>query len=1320
MLLKLLIVISEYKIYALTLADKSFSKSQKRAFHAFIRKYYRNFYNSKNRNKPVYALKVDLLGDFVVNKFNGLPVIIHNSYSKASKTLLESRELVYDEYLDSILEDIHYTTVNGVKSCVPGGVNALSKAFNAKFYFMGVFKKIGSFLKACKSCRVNTSLPMTQAPPPKPIRSFRPHERIQYDLVDLASKKKRSFMKVNPWGFRYILSIKCCFSKFCWLFPLQTKSAPSIHKVMQFLFDVEGAPDILQSDNGKEFVNPLIRQLSNEFGFRIIRGRPYTPKHQGQVENLNKTVKAYLRKLLQSFDKEEQGKVWPLLLPGIANKINKSYHSTIDDIPFRVYRNRDANSIGFTIVPEDLAFGSHTSLDTSIDTDEDLSSDCEDEEGEDCDDAEVGTDCLNDETSSNFSVNEIMQSCLGSSLSKSFFGNRFDNEAGQDDNDLPEESENDDDDIESAFSTSKFSSSLFSISQKRFGQQLRTLQSTEFTIHRNIERDLKNCPGDKFSIGDAVLVKNPALKESKGKHASRDPFAPINLIAEVIEILPGGMYKLKLLDGSDFYQKNVFEGEMVLFRQNETNLSSPSGNNDAIASKDRKYVLDAISDFALQVRRTVYKSKEKRPRQDFDSSYVDDAFSTYFEILDCGVLAELYAGQDEAKQNEMHAFFTKGMLDLKATGFPFFLYGSVAWERKRKVWLSDRLLSFLSLEGSHKCTDCFDDLSSLCQHPCCQQRALNFLERCGMKLPSSKKKQNDKTPKTKPKQAKSTKKCPNSNSVDARPPASKQKRAKKGGKAFNLNEDNFAERSFETISSTVSADTNPLPAHLHLARQAQQKCIELLSNDIDDTTKYLIRSVKLKIDFLSELPNEKVKNVTSNLQYFMNVMFVACPSALEEHLTSIHFGSISGISLKMQMQGSTNLCGLCALNNTIPGLDAKPEALHRIADNTWLVQSLNQDITNDLEKCRSLSGDYNIDVLINAAQAAGYEYSQMNNKLLSFFRNASPDDLTTRAPAMFSDLMKALDVRPGDRLLLNNATAHFVALLFLEGNLLVLDSLKGPCQYVDSEALLYLWQLVYESIGLYSFSPKPSRFILISDDDPSDSTSQTRDTYAVFQILQPDSEIDISIEISSVFKHVTAGDLRCLDGSRCINDAVVAAVCQAVNKTSQDVVALDSLVTAKLLKDPSWKHINKRRPVVEPGKKLVLCPVNQDNHWWLASIDISARTYTVLDSLARDRSREISLLLRALANNDYSEAVTFSNKKIVVPSQGTNNFQCGVFTMCFLVSQAAGQQPTFTIFDMDHVRERVAWCIANGKELELASPSLWEGELCHIVVCFCL
>ena len=42
-------------------------------------------------------------------------------------------------------------------------------------------------------------------------------------------------------------------------------------------------------------------------------------------------------------------------------------------------------------------------------------------------------------------------------------------------------------------------------------------------------------------------------------HASHDPFATINVIAEVmIGILPGVMYKLKLPDGSEFYKKTAF------------------------------------------------------------------------------------------------------------------------------------------------------------------------------------------------------------------------------------------------------------------------------------------------------------------------------------------------------------------------------------------------------------------------------------------------------------------------------------------------------------------------------------------------------------------------------------------------------------------------------------------------------------------------------------------------------------------------------------------------------------------------------------------
>ena len=196
---------------------------------------------------------------------------------------------------------------------------------------------------------------------------------------------------------------------------------------------------------------------------------------------------------------------------------------------------------------------------------------------------------------------------------------------------------------------------------------------------------MKNCPGDKFSIGDSVLVKNPAITGSKGMTASRDPFAPINVVAEVMEPLSGGrpMYKLKLPDGEDFYQKDVFEGEIVLFRQNEANAVSSSNEKSSVA-KDRKMVLDAISDFALQVRRSACKAKDRRLNKTFQHSDINSLFMQYFDILDCGVLAELYGEQDSTVQQEMHAAHTKGMSDLKQIGFPFFYMALLLGNKKKK------------------------------------------------------------------------------------------------------------------------------------------------------------------------------------------------------------------------------------------------------------------------------------------------------------------------------------------------------------------------------------------------------------------------------------------------------------------------------------------------------------------------------------------------------------------------------------------------------------------------------------------------------------
>ena len=58
-----------------------------------------------------------------------------------------------------------------------------------------------------------------------------------------------------------------------------------------------GAPEILLSDNGKEFCNGTLAYVCEEYGIKQHFISPYTPRFNGKTENFNKFLKASIRKL---------------------------------------------------------------------------------------------------------------------------------------------------------------------------------------------------------------------------------------------------------------------------------------------------------------------------------------------------------------------------------------------------------------------------------------------------------------------------------------------------------------------------------------------------------------------------------------------------------------------------------------------------------------------------------------------------------------------------------------------------------------------------------------------------------------------------------------------------------------------------------------------------------------------------------------------------------------------------------------------------------------------------------------------------------------
>ena len=80
---------------------------------------------------------------------------------------------------------------------------------------------------------------------------------------------------------------------------LQRKSAFEVVAHLNEIFGTFGAPRILQSDNGREFVNNVVRNLLNFWpDCKVVHGRPSHSQSQGSVERSNLDIQVLTNTLI--------------------------------------------------------------------------------------------------------------------------------------------------------------------------------------------------------------------------------------------------------------------------------------------------------------------------------------------------------------------------------------------------------------------------------------------------------------------------------------------------------------------------------------------------------------------------------------------------------------------------------------------------------------------------------------------------------------------------------------------------------------------------------------------------------------------------------------------------------------------------------------------------------------------------------------------------------------------------------------------------------------------------------------------------------------
>ncbi|XP_064120902.1 KRAB-A domain-containing protein 2-like [Macrobrachium nipponense] len=104
--------------------------------------------------------------------------------------------------------------------------------------------------------------------------------------------------------------------------------SPCWHKA-SLILNNNGTPatphQVLQSDNGREFVNSVISELSTLWPqLQLVTGRPRHPQSQGAVERLNGVIQDKLKIWMR----ENNSKKWSIGLKFVQWQVNISKHET--------------------------------------------------------------------------------------------------------------------------------------------------------------------------------------------------------------------------------------------------------------------------------------------------------------------------------------------------------------------------------------------------------------------------------------------------------------------------------------------------------------------------------------------------------------------------------------------------------------------------------------------------------------------------------------------------------------------------------------------------------------------------------------------------------------------------------------------------------------------------------------------------------------------------------------------------------------------------------------------------------------------------------
>jgi len=218
-----------------------------------------------------------------------------------------------------------------------GVERTLEKLNKLNLHWLYRREHVKKFLRDCPYCQKMSYVKTPVHTHPFTVACYHPMERLGIDSIGPLPDSES--------GYKHIVVIICCFTRWVELFPLVDLTKETFAKVLMQHFGRFGSPAQIIHANGPQFKNGLIEEIIALTGTQNIPALPYSSEENGIVERANKEVMRHLRAII--FEKNILSN-WEDHLPQVQRMINAT-------------RN-EANAVG----ADQLLFGNAIKLDRGI------------------------------------------------------------------------------------------------------------------------------------------------------------------------------------------------------------------------------------------------------------------------------------------------------------------------------------------------------------------------------------------------------------------------------------------------------------------------------------------------------------------------------------------------------------------------------------------------------------------------------------------------------------------------------------------------------------------------------------------------------------------------------------------------------------------------------------------------------------------------------------------------------------------------------------------------------------------------------------------